>query len=229
MTLALIPAATCLCGAAFGISIIPTTPRQSTAAAAGQCRTYTTTATDLETNANAVPPFTLTNTYTTTFNASTNQLTTTGTVTSSIGCSGPFTSTVTYPSVAAFVAEVGVIPPLHRKIHIERSANACGARAAAFVFTYDAQNRVTQFGSTSYTAWDSLGRPIAGTVRAGAGISVSLAYDNAARKTTLTLGGNPASATVTTFDANGNSIGITNQQTGTTAVTTVHSTTTVCQ
>jgi hypothetical protein len=220
----------CLWGASFGISATPTTPRQSTApATTGQCRTYTAAATDLETNPNAVPPFTLTNTYTSTFNASTNELTTTGTVTSSTGCSGPFTVAVTYPSVAGFVAEVGVIPPLHRKIRITRSANACGARAAAFAFTYDGQNRVTQFGSTSYTAWDSLGRPTAGAVATGAGISVSLSYDDAARKMTLTLGGNPANAAVTTFDANGNSIGISSQQTGTTAVTTIHSTTTVCQ
>src|SRR2546421_1941575 len=141
MTLALIPAAMCLWAASSGISATPTTLRQATApATAGQCRTYTAMATDLETNPNAVPPFTLTNTYTSTFNALTNELTTTGTVTSSTGCSGPFTVTVTYPSVAAFVAEVGVIPPLHRKMRIARSANACGARAAAFSFTYAKQN-----------------------------------------------------------------------------------------
>ena len=102
MTLALIPAAMCLWAASSGISATPTTLRQATApATAGQCRTYTAMATDLETNPNAVPPFTLTNTYTSTFNALTNELTTTG--------------TVTYPSVAAFVAEVGVIPPVGRQ------------------------------------------------------------------------------------------------------------------
>jgi hypothetical protein len=89
---------------------------------------------------------------------------------------------------------------------------------------------VTQFGPNSYTAWDTFGRPTAGTVTSAAGvISMSLSYDNAARKTTLTVGSNPGAVAITTFDANGNSIGISAPQTGTTAVTTIRSTTTVCQ
>src|SRR5204862_5224001 len=100
----------------------PSSPRGGNASG-GTCRTYPTSSTDVETNPSAVPPFTLTNTYTTSFNSSTNQIMTTGSVTSSTGCAGPFTTATTWNSVSDFVAEVAVIPPLLRAVRTEMSAN----------------------------------------------------------------------------------------------------------
>src|SRR5205823_11913725 len=124
----------------------PTAPNSSsgTSATGQSCRTYETAATDVETNPSAIPPFTLTNTYTSAFSTSTSQITTTGNVTSSTGCAGSFTAGSTWASVADFDAEVAVIPPRERRIRAQRSASACAASATALTFTYDGQNRLTQ-------------------------------------------------------------------------------------
>jgi hypothetical protein len=224
--------AVCTCGGGQSASNAgaPTGPTPSPS---GQtCRTYATAAADLVTNPNAVPAFTLTNTYTSVFNAATNQIVTTGTVTTSTGCSGQFNDTSTWASPADFIAEVSVIPPLQRRTRLQTSGNACGAPLATTVFTYDSQNRVTQQGITSYTAWDSFGRPTAGTLATAAGTaSVSISYDNAARTsvTTVRLGSNPPALVTASYDANGNQVGISEPTTGTTAVTTIQSTATLCR
>lgn len=213
-----------------GGSSTPTAPSSSSGGGStGQpCRTYPTSATDVVTNPSAVPPFTLTNTYTAVFNPSTNQITVTGNVKASTGCAGPFTAASTWGSLADFVAEVAVIPPLTRATRTERSANACGASATTTTLTYDGQNRLTQLGTTSYTAWDSSGRPTAGTQTGRAGpISWSFSYDNSTRiKTSTSILNGVPTAVSTTFDVNGNVIGISGA--GTTSVTTVLSTATVC-
>jgi len=231
----------CLVVNVRGGTSAPTAPNSSSGnSSTGQtCRTYPTAATDVETNPSANPPFMLTNTYTIVFNRSTNQITTTGNVTARTGCAGPFTTVSTWNSIADFVAEVGVIPPLTRAARTESLAGACGNPGSTQTFTYDGQNRLTrvvqQTGSgvtaatTSYTAWDSFGRPTVGTQTRGAGLSaISISYDNAVRKTftTRSLGNNAPVVVTTTFDANGNVIGLNGA--GTTAVTTIISTATVC-
>jgi YD repeat-containing protein len=236
MKLALYSLGICLIGSACGGSAAATAPTAATGAASTPqtCRTYPTAATDVETNAAAVPPFTLTNTYTNVFNPATSQLVRTGTVRSSTGCSGPFTITTTWPSTAAFVAEVAVVPPLTRASRIERSASACGT-GNTVTFTYDAQNKVTQLvdksSTTTYTAWDSFGRPAAGTITGGPlPFSITITYDNAARtlRQTFLIGSNPPAPTLTTFDADGNLIGLSDLTTGTNTVTTIASTARVC-
>jgi hypothetical protein len=196
------------------------------------CRTYSTSATDIVTNTSAIPPFTLTNTYTSVFNLSTNQMTTTGNVTGSTGCAGPFTTVSTWRSVADFAAEVAVIPPLQRVTRTEISGNACGARAMTLSYTYDAQNKLTesQPEGISYAAWDGFGRPTAGTSVSGANrTSWSFSYDNSARIKTQAsiLNGGAPTVVTTTFDVNGNVIGMNGA--GTTVVTTILSTATVCR
>ena len=59
--------------------------------------------------------------------------------------------------------------------------------------------------------------------------SLAISYDNSARKTftTATLANNPPVVVTATFDANGNGIGLSGA--GTTAVTTISSTATVCR
>jgi hypothetical protein len=184
------------------------------------------------TNPSAVPPFTLTNTYTSVFNLSTTQITTTGNVTGSTGCAGPFTTVSTWRSVADFIAEVAVIPPLQRVTRTETSGNACGARATTITYTYDAENKLTesQPEGIRYMAWDGFGRPTAGTSVSGANLtSWAFSYNNSARiktQTSILNGGTPIVVT-TTFDVNGNVIGINGA--GTTVVTTILSTSTVCR
>jgi YD repeat-containing protein len=149
----------------------------------------------------------------------------------SSGCAGPFTAVSTWGSVADFVAEVAVIPPVQRLTRTERSANACGGRATTLTYTYDAQHRLTQSQpeGISYMAWDGFGRPTAGTSVSGANLtSWSFSYANSARIKTQTsiLNGGAPTVVTTTFDVNGNAIGMNGP--GTTVVTTILSTATVC-
>jgi hypothetical protein len=79
-------------------------------------------------------------------------------------------------------------------------------------------------------AWDGFGRPTAGTSVSGANLtSWSFSYANSARIKTQTsiLNGGAPTVVTTTFDVNGNVIGINGA--GTTVVTTVLSTATVCR
>jgi hypothetical protein len=78
------------------------------------------------------------------------------------------TSVSAFRSTADFVDEVKVIPGLSLQMSTMRTNGpACGGVASAVNYTYDASGRLTStvattFGvssSTTYTAWDSSGRP----------------------------------------------------------------------
>jgi hypothetical protein len=81
-------------------------------------------------------------------------------------------------------------------------------------YAYDSQRRLTSFttstlgisNTTTYTAWDSSGRP---TVGSFPGTTIQNVYDDNARTMTQTqLTGGSMSTTTTTFDANGNQVSV---------------------
>jgi hypothetical protein len=139
-----------------------------------------------------------------------------------------FTQVTTYASPDDLVAEVVrlqqpaqlsttpparqtlVVPPLTRFVRIAAS----GAIGFTLTNTFDGNGRLT--GSThvqpagrtltSYTAWDSSGRPTAGTVRSTTQSStLSIVYDDNARSsTTTTTSGNMVVTGTQTYDVNGN-------------------------
>lgn len=216
------------------------------------CRTYPTAATatsiaatGTSTLQSAIAPY----------NASTNQLTVTSTLTAPFGCTGTGGSTSgtqsslsTWNSVADFIAEISVIPPLERRTRLQQSSTTnCGSGSGTTTFTYDGQQRLTrrvsettQTGATvstttfTPTAWDSAGRPTAATVEISTPPQTAtqtqlLAYDDARRTltTTLVIPGAPDAVSTTTFDANGNNIRVESE--GFTATATILSTATICR
>jgi YD repeat-containing protein len=125
------------------------------------------------------------------------------------------------------------VPPLIRRSHVERSTSACDPKGQIQDFTYDAQNRLlTATALFNYTAWDSFGRPTAGSIPTPAGLlTVAITYDNTARTSvqTTTLGSNRSASVTTTFDVNGNVTGLNEPIAGTNVVTTTTATGSVCQ
>jgi hypothetical protein len=126
------------------------------------------------------------------------------------------TSVSTYRSRDDFVDEVRVIPGvLMQTTTTTTNSGGCGSGTSTVNYTYDSQRRLTSFttsalgvsGTTTYTAWDSSGRPTAGSFP---GTTISNVYDDAARTMTQTQtpssGG--SSTTVTTVDANGNQVSV---------------------
>jgi len=119
-----------------------------------------------------------------------------------------------YNSVADFVDEVHVIPPVfHVTTTLGTNSGQCGTGTATGTYTYDAQRRLTQISNsgssstTNYTAWDSSGRPTAGST---GGQTVSIVYDDAGRAytTTQTAANGTKSVSTSTFDADGNQLKI---------------------
>ena len=119
-----------------------------------------------------------------------------------------------YASVADFVDEIQVIPPISRALSGSTTylpkPSGPGAQDARLTFHYDAQRRQTdmvfnfvdgRIVKTTYTAWDASGRPIAHVT---AGQAFKYAYDNAKR--TMSIAG-PGGTQVHSFDQNGNLIG----------------------
>lgn len=137
-----------------------------------------------------------------------------------------FTCTLTYPtfkvvivnryqSVADFVDEVSVIPPIARYVSgtTTYQPSGPGMKNGKWTYSYDSQRRqtrtVTAFAdgtstTATYSAWDTAGRPTLSTVtQTGApAFTIAYAYDDATRLMTIT----PARGGVQThtFDANGN-------------------------
>ena len=103
-------------------------------------------------------------------------------------------SATTWPSRAAIVDEIDVIPP---RTHTTRTVitHDDPGLSSTITYAYDGQGRLTgevhenpQITSTyTYTAWDAGGRPTAGTVTSTGGGSISLAItnDDAARTRTI--------------------------------------------
>ena len=121
------------------------------------------------------------------------------------------TSVRQYASVADFVEEVRMIPPISRALSgtTTYSPGGAGASNAKLTFNYDAQRRqtemITAFADgrvvkTTFTAWDASGRPIAHTT---AGQSYKFAYNDSTR--TMSIAG-PGGTQTQTYDQDGNMI-----------------------
>jgi len=118
-----------------------------------------------------------------------------------------------YLSVADFVHEVRVVPPLAFTREVVTTSTGGGITTTnTATFTYDGQNRLVQRHDSNlsstlvYTAWDVDGRVTAGN-GLQTGDTVSIVYDNAARSqaTTAISPSSPGqSVTTLIYDANGN-------------------------
>jgi hypothetical protein len=166
------------------------------------CRTFTTAA-DVTTVSGGV---TTTAKVTGSFATSNRQSTSNTLFTNGSLCS---TTLGNYQSVADFVDEVRVVPPVFLLTSTTTTTSgSCGGTSVTQTYTYDAQRRLTQqsasTGTTTYSAWDSAGRPTTG--RSGTS-TFTIVYDDAARtQTSTTSGSNGTSTGILTFDANGNQI-----------------------
>jgi len=162
------------------------------------------------------------------------------TCTVSVSSGGPAcTTTVSnYNSTADFIDEIRVIPPAFLRtsdVQTSDGSPACGTGAFQNIsYVYDAQRRLTQIingpATTTYSAWDSAGRPTQGTLPAGT--PVTIAYDSSARTQTQTTGTSGAAIVVTTtFDANGTPTKVVTVNAGvtTTVTTQVNSTGRICK
>jgi len=127
---------------------------------------------------------------------------------------GTFTLTdvQTYASVADFVDEVRVVPPLFLAQRETRRFTNLAGSDADITFERDTAGRQTraivaingQQIVMTYSDWDAKGRPMTETSRGvTAPITLHHAYDDDARTTTTT---GPSGADTKTFDANGNMI-----------------------
>jgi YD repeat-containing protein len=192
------------------------------------CRTYPT-ATTVTTTALGV---TMNALLTAAFNTSTNQATITVSFVGGALCS---TAVHSYRSTADFVDEVRVIPPTPLELSTTTTnSGSCGTGTGTATSTYDAQRRVVQVttpgGTTTYTAWDSSGRPTAGTLSTGG--TISNVYNDAARTLTQTQTTSAGTSVGTqTYDANGAqlSIVVTGQAGSSTTTFNNTSTATVCK
>lgn len=179
-------------------------PAQVPSAAAGPqggppCRVYPTSVV----NTTVSPGSTVTLTYTGAHDANTHKTTYNAKYSDKAGGTYSYTQVVTYPSTAAFVDEVRVIPP------VTLSATTAATGGVSYVLThqYDAQGRLTGSTNTTgdtkititYTAWDSAGRPTAGSNSVTGPLTI--AYDDATRTaTTKSSSGTQAQS----YDVNGN-------------------------
>ncbi len=128
------------------------------------------------------------------------------------------TSAITnYASLADFVDEVRVVPPLFKGLSGSATATGpAGTNSTTTAYTYDPQGRLTSQVSKgpsstvtiTYTQWDSAGRPTrARDVSRGPATTRVISYDDAARTRTTRAtpdGQTVAVLTVETFDADGN-------------------------
>src|SRR5262245_33468305 len=110
----------------------------------------------------------------------------TATVRTNFATGAPCSTLVSnYNSVADFVDEVSVIPPIFRTTNtVNTNSGSCGSTVVTQTFTYDSQRRLTQItnsanGVLTYTAWDSSGRPTTGT--SNGTLQISIVYNDAGR------------------------------------------------
>ena len=202
------------------------------------CRVYPTAATIVTTGG----AFSSTSNQTCSFNGAT-QVSCTSQDSDNTGVTSTTTGTADYASVADIVDEVQVVPPLMRALVItSNQVGSNGSSTTTITNSYDGQRRLVQStaaaapGSvtTTYTAWDPAGRPTIGTIANPSPIPLSLtiAYDDVARTSTMTSGVFGIQATsVSTYDENGNLVSIVVTGPGQSSTTTVTnlSTGTVCK
>jgi YD repeat-containing protein len=145
------------------------------------------------------------------------------------------TGVATYNSVADFVDEIRVVPPVFLAVGTtSQNSGQCGTGAGgSLTYHYDASRRVTGWTATpgatiTFSAWDGSGRPTTGTRSSGG--TISYVYDDGARTSTQTQ--NPGNTVSTnTYDANGNVTKSVVVSGGVTVTTTfdITSTATVCK
>jgi YD repeat-containing protein len=174
-------------------------------------------------------------------NTGTNDVTCNSTfVDSQGGPPGTLTQTSRFASRADIVDEVSVIPPLSRSLGTTTVTTVSGfSLTTTATNSYDSQRRLTSTAivtspvplstTFTYSAWDTSGRPTAGTVAISPGPSgsVSITYNNADRTVTRNDGLNTCTQR---YDPNGNIQGET--CTGTSPSTTnvtVQSTVQICK
>ncbi|MEQ1757560.1 MAG: hypothetical protein ABL986_04525 [Vicinamibacterales bacterium] len=157
--------------------------------------------------------FTSTINGTCTFNNASVEGTCTNVYTDTIGTSFTSVSTTRHASRGDVVDEIAVIPPLNRALGTTTTVTGAGLNSTGTsVLTQDGQRRLativatstsggqTVTSTTTYSAWDSSGRPTAGTISGSGGGSVNYSYDNAARTQSSTQSGVTCTQT---FDVNG--------------------------
>jgi YD repeat-containing protein len=168
------------------------------------------------------------------FHADTNQVICTIDATDSTGASSTTTQTSTYPSRAALVDEVSVIPPLSHVLSVVSSSitSSGSSSSSTLNYTYDDQGRLTgtdlvDLGYvTTYTSWDANGRPLTGSA---GGNTVAYSFDDAQRtQTTVATSNGQALTCVLSYDVNGNPTSQTCSAGGE-AVTTTYTTTATTQ
>ena len=132
---------------------------------------------------------------------------------------------ISFESIDHAIAETQVIPPLRRSLRTDTTTrDRTGSRATSLVNSYDARGRlIREVGSadpirtqpvsttkytTTYSSWDSKGRPAAATtVHPGGRTATTIAYNDAARtQTTTSLTGGQRTVCQMTFDQDGNAI-----------------------
>ena len=115
-------------------------------------------------------------------------------------------------SVADFVDEVRIVPPIARIQTQTRRYTSGSGPNAQIAYEYDAAKRQTRLSTnmsgnllvTTYSDWDPLGRPTVAIVSSQAStIKLQYKYDDALRTMTTT---GPAGVQVETYDADGNMI-----------------------
>ena len=120
------------------------------------------------------------------------------------------TFTDKYDSVADFVDEIRIVPPISRIQSQSRKYTSGSAPNSQLAYEYDAARRQTRLSTnmggnllvTTYSAWDALGRPTAATVSSRAStINLQYKYDDVLRTMTTT---NPVGVQVDTYDSDGN-------------------------
>jgi YD repeat-containing protein len=208
----------------------PTNPTPPSGSSSGSaCRTYATGA-NVRTTTSA-SSIVFDGVETGNFDTSTRKATVETKFANGAPCSTGVTS---YNSVADFVDEVRVIPGVFLATGTTNmNSGACGTAGGSLTYTYDSQRRListtTSAGAgTTYTAWDSSGRPTAGTTSTGG--TITNVYDDAARTQTQTQLPQNAVSTLS-FDPNGIQSGIVVVEAGVTSTTTftTTATATVCQ
>jgi len=204
------------------------TPSGPGSSGSGGCRTYASSAT-VNTSPLAIfkdQPLTAT------FDTATHQATVTvlsGALFGNTLCS---TGVLTYTSNADFVDEAKVVPPITlAKSQSTTTSGICGGAGGTATYTYDSQRRLTRVTAstgavTTYTAWDSAGRPTAGSYSTGG--TITNVHDSNARTTVQTqvIGGTTNVSTLF-YDANGLLLKTVEQGGQTTTYTTL-TTATVC-
>src|SRR5262245_21531207 len=150
----------------------PTAPSSQT------CRNYMTAYTQVQT-ASANPGFSSTTVGTCTFTQSALQFNCSLRYSDTTGFSSTNTTISTFASVADIVDEVSVNPPLFRVLTVAGTVVSGGVTTSNLgTYSYDGQKRLTRVVSTgsttTYSAWDNVGRPTAATTVGSNGQTTTL-------------------------------------------------------